>query len=550
MWGFFSLFAIMINEEFINAYRSRKCNSFYNENPKAYDEGLVKLGEDDYNSKLNNVFEIFGLESNKYCGEEVSPYTKKKLNIVYPKLEIEEYIQNSKAAQVAFVKLDFEERFDLLKASLDLVSKRFFELAYATMHTTGQSFMMSFQASGPHAADRALEAMVAAYLELSTFNPKVDWEKDFGKFQLKIRKDFLPIPKGIGLVIGCSTFPTWNSVTGIYANLMCGNPVIVKPHPKAILPIAMFVNEIRRAAANIGLDPNIIQLATDTLESPITKLLAEHESVKLIDYTGGNQFGDYIESLKNKITFTEKAGVNCCIVDSANDINSVYSNIAFSASLYSGQMCTAPQNIFVPKDGVLTHDGKISFDEFVKGLATSIKGLVENPKAGPNTLGALQSEATAKRVKEKENDSGVYLKSIVNSNPSFENALVASPVIVVKDTKDYSEYSQECFGPILFIIKTENTTESISIAERLANEKGALTCLSYSTSSDMIDEIKSRMNAVFVPVSFNFSGAGFVNQHAAFSDLHVTGGNPAGNATFTNSEYVSKRFVWVGNRYM
>jgi hypothetical protein len=53
----------------------------------------------------------------------------------------------------------------------------------------------------------------------------------------------------------------------------------------------------------------------------------------------------------------------------------------------------------------------------------------------------------------------------------------------------------------------------------------------------------------FTPVSFNFTGAAFVNQHAAFSDFHVTGGNPSGNATFTDSLYVNRRFVWVGNRF-
>jgi hypothetical protein len=57
------------------------------------------------------------------------------------------------------------------------------------------------------------------------------------------------------------------------------------------------------------------------------------------------------------------------------------------------------------------------------------------------------------------------------------------------------------------------------------------------------------MNQAFVPVSFNFTGAAFVNQHAAFSDFHVTGGNAAGNASFTDSGFISKRFIWVGNRF-
>jgi len=40
-----------------------------------------------------------------------------------------------------------------------------------------------------------------------------------------------------------------------------------------------------------------------------------------------------------------------------------------------------------------------------------------------------------------------------------------------------------------------------------------------------------------------------VNQHAAFSDFHVSGGNPSGNASFTDALYINRRFVWIGNRY-
>jgi hypothetical protein len=60
--------------------------------------------------------------------------------------------------------------------------------------------------------------------------------------------------------------------------------------------------------------------------------------------------------------------------------------------------------------------------------------------------------------------------------------------------------------------------------------------------------IKDEMSQVATPVSFNLVGGIYLNQHAGFSDFHVTGGNPAGNASFTNPEYVIKRFVWVGFR--
>jgi phenylacetic acid degradation protein paaN len=339
-------------------------------------------------------------------------------------------------------------------------------------------------------------------------------------------------------------------VPGLFASLITGNATIVKPHPKAILAIAIVVEELQKVLAENGLPKQVVQLGVDTLNNPITKILAENASVKMVDFTGGSEFGNYIESLP-KTTFTEKAGVNSIILDSVNDLKSVLGNIAFSASLYSGQMCTAPQNIFVSKAGVQTAEGLVSYEDVVKGIAAAITGLVDNPKAGPGTLGAIQAEVTHKRVLDAKNLGGNLVlesKSIVNEE--FKDARIATPAVIEVDKSQGAVYNRECFGPILFIIKTDGVADSLALAEALVKEKGALTCGAYTTNAATEALIEETMNNAFVPVSFNFTGAGFINSHAAFSDFHLTGGNAAGNASFANSEFVSKRFVWVGNRKM
>ena len=51
-----------------------------------------------------------------------------------------------------------------------------------------------------------------------------------------------------------------------------------------------------------------------------------------------------------------------------------------------------------------------------------------------------------------------------------------------------------------------------------------------------------------VPLSCNLSGQIFVNQSAAFSDYHVSGCNPSGNATLTDAAFVAPRFRVVQTR--
>jgi len=535
------------------AQQSRTYFAAWPESPRAYAEDGMAQGLSAFQSLLTQNFtELLQEGSEGWVGDEVSPYMMTGLGVQYPKFAPEVLIANAKSAQKVWSKTPADVRAAVLLDALDRVALRFFEIAYATMHTTGQSFMMSFQASGPHANDRALEVLSMAYHELNRFPSDVTWVKNMGKFDLTLQKNYKAIPKGVALVIGCSTFPTWNTVPGLFGSLMTGNASIVKPHPKSVLPIAIVVAEMQKALVAAGLPASVVQLGVDTLDHPITKELAEDSAVKLIDYTGGSAFGDYIESLEGKTVFTEKAGVNSVILDSVSDANAVFGNLAFAASLYSGQMCTAPQNIFVSAEGIKTAEGHLSYDEVVAGIANAVRGLAENPKMGAGTLGAIQNDVTSSRVKSVEAAAGssVALSSMNIVNPEFPDARTASPTVIAVDASDEKSWKHECFGPIVFVVKTQSVAQSLELTADCAAELGAITCSCYSTDTDFMVEVEDAMNAVFTPVSFNFSGAAFVNQHAAFSDFHVTGGNPSGNASFTDSQYVNRRFVWVGNRKM
>ena len=535
------------------AQQSRTYFAAWPESPRAYAEDGMAQGLSAFQSLLTQNFaELLQDGSQGWVGDEVSPYMMTGLGIQYPKFAPEVLIANAKSAQKVWSKTPADIRAAVLLDALDRVALRFFEIAYATMHTTGQSFMMSFQASGPHANDRALEVLSMAYHELNRFPSDVTWVKNMGKFDLTLQKNYKAIPKGVALVVGCSTFPTWNTVPGLFGSLMTGNASIVKPHPKSVLPIAIVVAEMQKALIAAGLPASVVQLGVDTLDHPITKELAEDNAVKLIDYTGGSAFGDYIESLQGKTVFTEKAGVNSVILDSVADANAVFGNLAFAASLYSGQMCTAPQNIFVSAEGVKTAEGILSYDDVVAGIANAVKGLAENPKMGAGTLGAIQNDITSTRVKSVEAAAGssVALASMNIVNPEFPDARTASPTVIAVDAADVNSWKHECFGPIVFVVKTESAAHSLALTADSASELGAITCSCYSTDNEFMAEVEGAMNEVFTPVSFNFTGAAFVNQHAAFSDFHVTGGNPSGNASFTDSQYVNRRFVWVGNRKM
>jgi phenylacetic acid degradation protein paaN len=534
----------------IQALNERNYYAPFPENTRSYPEDADAKGKDAFLKQWSQNFAgIDAHEVEKWVGEEVSPYLGVGLGIRYPQFRTETLVARAQEAQKSWKLVSIEKRADMLVDMLDAVAERFFEIAYATMHTTGQSFTMSFQASGPHANDRAMESIALGFAELTRIQQQVSWSKNMGKFDLVIEKKFKAIPKGVGLVIGCSTFPTWNTVPGVFANLITGNSVLIKPHPKSVMPIAIVVAEMQKIFIENGFSPYTIQLAADEQTAPVTKELAENAAITLIDYTGSSSFGEYIETLKGKTIFTEKAGVNSVILESVKDAQSVFNNLAFSFSLYSGQMCTAPQNVFVPAAGIKSAEGSLSYEEVVSGLRAAVKGLAENPKMGAYVLGAIQNDATKKRVLDTLTDLAHKDGDISVAHPEFPDARLMAPTVLPVDDSNHI-WKEECFGPVVFVIKTESAESALQLAKEMAETKGAITCLCYSQRDEYMQRVEEEMNDAFTPVSFNFTGAAFVNQHAAFSDFHVSGGNPSGNATFTDSNYINKRFVWIGNRYL
>jgi phenylacetic acid degradation protein paaN len=277
--------------------------------------------------------------------------------------------------------------------------------------------------------------------------------------------------------------------------------------------------------------------------------LALRPEVKLIDFTGSSANGEWLEkNARQAQVFTEKAGVNQIVLDSADDLKSVARNIAFSLALYTGQMCTAPQNIYVPRGGIDTSEGHLSFDQVAQGLSEAVQKLLGDPARAVEILGAVVNDGVAQRLEAARGLGPVVLDSQAIAHPQFKDARIRTPLIVKLDAKDDAKYLQEWFGPIAFVIATDDTEHSLKIARRAVRDHGALTLSVYSKDQDVVDAAVSVAEDSGVALSINLTGGVFVNQSAAFSDYHGTGANPAANAALTDSAFVASRFRVVQHR--
>lgn len=517
--------------------------------PRNYGETANDDGRAAFEALRGKPFPLNLHDADGTVGGEKSPFGF-DLGITYPHVPAAKLVAASKRALQDWRRAGPQAWVGVSLEILARLNKLSFEMAYAVQHTTGQGFMMAFQAGGPHAQDRGFEAVAYAWQEMSRIPGVAIWEKPQGKNDpIRMEKHFTVVPRGVALVIGCSTFPTWNGYPGLFASLATGNTVIVKPHPGAILPLALTVKVAREVLHEAGFDPDVVLLAAHAAEEDTARQLALDPAVKIIDFTGSTANGDWLENnARQALVYTEKAGVNQVIIDSAADLKGVARNLAFSLALYSGQMCTAPQNIYVPRDGIQTPEGRVSFDEVAAALGAAVDKLGADAAKAVELTGAIQNEGIVERI-EKARALGlpVVADSKALTHPQFENARVRTPLLLRAEAGNPA-ISQEWFGPIAFVVATDSTAHSIQIARDSVIEHGALSLSAYTTSNEVAEQVQEAAEESGVSLSLNLTGAVFVNQTAAFSDFHGTGANPAANAALSDSAYVSNRFRVVQTR--
>lgn len=540
----------------VDAVKTRRSWSPYSDSPSTKIHGPDKpgAGKAAFEALLNKPFAIDLPGVTEWAGQEVSPFTQQPLGITYPLCDPERVIQAAKLSMPDWAKATPALRIALCIEMADRLYNRNFEMAHSVMHVAGQSYTQAFSGSGPNALDRGIEALAYASIAMSNVAPTAQYHRKFGADQVALEKTYTLVPRGVSLAICCASFPTWNAYPAMFASLSAGNPVVVKPHPIAILPMAIVVQTCRATLAEFGFDPNIVTLAADTLAEPIAGKYVDHPAVQIIDFTGSPRYGSFLErTVIGKLLYTETAGVNSIVVESVDDLAESMRAIARASSLFSAQMCTSPQVVYIPKDGISTSDGHASFDAVAQTIVDEINAIVANPKMTAGIMGAVQGQVSLDVVEEaaklaKQEGLPILRQSAPYDHPDFPNARTRTPLVIAARSEHMEMYAQERFGPVLFIVAAESGDAAAGEATELARTRGTISCYMYSTDEAFIDRWVDVYAQVGANLTINLTGAMWINFAAAYSDYHVTGLNPAGNACLTDLSFVASRFCIAQRR--
>lgn len=541
----------------ITAVNSRKSWSPFRDSPSArfHAPGAPEAGKAAFEAQLGQPFDLVQPGITGRSGDEVSPFTRQALGISYPVSDPAVLIAAAQAAMPGWSKIAPESRMALCLEMAMRIYARNFEMAHSVMHVAGQSYTQAFSGSGPNALDRGIEALAYAAKAMRDVAGTARWDRTFGKEDVSLAKTYRLVPRGIALVICCASFPTWNAYPAMFASLATGNPVVVKPHPIAILPMAIAVQECRRTLADFGMNPDLVTLAVDTLDAPIAQRFIDDPAVQIIDFTGSPRFGGQLErTVTGKLLFTETAGINSVVLESCDDLTATATAIARATSLFSAQMCTSPQNVYVPASGIRTASGHRSFDQVAAALVDAINAIADNPALAAGIMGAVQAEPSCDIVRRlaqraaQSPDARILRDPAPYAHPDFPQARTMTPLVVALPAGNAAIYAEEHFGPVLFIIAAPDGDAAVEEATRLARQHGAISSYLYSTDEDFIERALDHYAASGMNLSINLHGAMWANFAAAYSDYHVTGLNPAGNACLADLAFVASRFRIVQHR--
>jgi len=516
------------------------------ESPRAYDETAPAAGEERFTARLGRPFELDQPSRSVGRTAERSPYGI-DLDVEYPIADADVIMAAAREALPEWAQAEADVRVGVCLEILDRLSEHSFEIAHAVMQTTGQPFLMAFQTGGPHALDRGLEAVARSHVALGRVPGPTRWEAAGKREAGTLERSWRVRPRGVAVTLGASTFPTWHCYPGLFASLATGNVAIVKPHPASVLPLAIVVETARRVLDDAGFDPDVVLLAVDTPHDPIAERLVTHPAAAVVDYTGGCDFGRWIKrNVTQAEVFTEARGVNPVIVDSVDDLKGTIRSLASLASTYSGQMCTTPHVVLMPRDGIDAAGARVPFDEAARSLAAAVEGLLADDRRASDVLGAIRNDSILVQIDAAAEAGEVLLASRTVANPTFPGATVRTPVVVAVGAADRGAYLREVSGPVLFVVATDSTAHSLEVAGEAARSLGALAWLVYTTDDEVAASAEQAALDAGVSIALNLAGGFSSSQAAALGDFHPTGANPTGNASLIDPGFVTRRFHMVG----
>lgn len=336
---------------------------------------------------------------------------------------------------------------------------------------------------------------------------------------------FVPQPLGIVLGIAPFNYPVLLALNKVAPALAAGNAFILKPSSDT--PVTgLMIAECLDAA---GLPKGVFSVLP--MSSELAETVIADNRVKMVAFTGSTAAGKKI-AVKAAENLTkcalEMGGKNPIIVLKDFDVAKAVDICAFSGYFHQGQICMAGGRVIVEEP---------VYAGFCEALKTKAAGVKVGPPEDPQTIvGPLIHEEKCafidELIKDAEEKGAKVLSGGTHEGPYY------APTVVADVTTDMRIFYEECFGPVIAVVKAKDEEEALKLCND--NTYGLSAALLTNDITKALT-IAPKMEAGMIHVN---DSTVMGSRRAPFGGVKQSGMGRE-DSTFSIDEFTEKKWITI-----
>jgi len=351
------------------------------------------------------------------------------------------------------------ERKNIILRVLDVVKNRREEIVHWLIQESGSTRLK---------ANLEVDAVLGIINEAMTFPERMITRElqptDPDRKSYAVQK-----PLGVIAVISPWNFPFHLSMRSVVTAIAIGNCVVLKPATDTPITGGLLLAKIFEEA---GLPQGVFSVVAG-LGSEIGDYFVEHDTPKMISFTGSTLVGKRVGQLAvrgnhlKRIALELGGNAPLVVLDDA-DIDLAVELAVMGRFLHQGQICMSTNRVIV--------DAKV-YDVFVEKLIQRTKNLSYGDPSNENTLiGPIINASQVEKIRQMISQALQEGTKLVVHDEIQGN--VIPPHIFVDVNPDSSLAKEESFGPVLPIIKAQNESDALRLANDTAYGLSSAVCTS------------------------------------------------------------------------
>lgn len=413
-----------------------------------------------------------------FPGQKIDPIPESSVD------DLKMAVANARQASLDWANTDLDFRLSIFKKFYDLLFENQEKLLDVIQLETGK-------ARAHASAEIFGVAMITShYLKIAKKALKPN--RRAGIFPILSKTKVIAQPKGVVGIISPWNYPLTLSIYDAIPALIAGNAVVIRPDSQTAWSAIHAVNLLEQA----GLPSSVATLVVGDGPKLGSELV---EQVDYICFTGSTATGKKVGAKASERLIgasLELGGKNPMIVCQDANLDTFLEAAIQGCFTSAGQLCVSIERIFI-------HES--IYESFLNSLVEKVKNLKLGAKLGWDyQVGSLGSQALLNRVEHTiEEALRQGAKAVVGgkSRPDI-GPFVFEPTVLTEVTKEMSIYSEEVFGPVVYVLPFKTIDQAIALAN---DSKYGLSASVISTNLKIAELISRKIKSGSVNVNDGFA---------------------------------------------